>query len=110
MIKIESYKTSIPFSTDEKYLLPLKEVIGSSVVDAYSLDDEYKIVKGKGCIKYNDSYDYHRNLDKSKEAMFFNRKEQWFTLSEDKIKEIYNQNAEYIREAITAKLNEYPTL
>ena len=110
MIKVECYKTSIPFSTEEKYLLPLKEVIGSSVVDAFSLDDDYKIVKGKGCIKYNDSYDYHRNLDKSEEAMFFNGKEQWFTLSEDKIKEVYNQNAELIRNTLNEKLNEYPQL
>ncbi len=110
MIEVKIYKTRMPFSTEAKYLTPLKEVIGNTVVDAYSLDDDYKIIKGRGCIKFNDSYDYHKNLDKSEEAMFFDGRERWFTLSEEKIKKLYNENANIIREALNEKLNEYPEL
>lgn len=103
-----AFDLKIPYSSDEKEIFKMKELIGKSVVDAYSIDREtYKIVKGKGSIQNNGSYNYHNNYDDSKDEMFFDNKTQWFTLNEGRVKEVYNQNASIIRKMLEEKLEEY---
>lgn len=103
-----SYYLKLPHSSDEKEIAKMKGLIGTSSVDAFSIDTEiYKIIKGKGSIKNNGSYNYHNNYDDSEDEMFFDNKTQWFTLNEDRVKEVFNQNAAIIRKMLEKKLEEY---
>ncbi len=105
------YALKIPHSWDEEEISKMKELIGKSKVDAYSIDRKtYKIIKGIGSIQNNGNYNYHNNYDSSKDEMFFGNTTQWFTLNEDRAKEVFNQNAVIIREMLQSKLEEYKNL
>lgn len=80
----------------------IKTLIGSSKVDAFSLDKKGKIIEGKGWVASDESYNYHNNYDDSKDVLFFNGKQQWFTCSRERIEEVYNIN----KNIIVKRLNE----
>lgn len=83
----------------------VKAVIGKSSVKAYSLSENCEIIEGIGKIGNNGRYNYHNNYDTSQDAMFFNGVEKWFTLSESRIKEVYDENVEVIRKELTKILD-----
>lgn len=114
MIDIEfkkAYDLKIPHSSDKEEVNRMREIIGTSTVDAYSIYPiTYKIVKGKGKISNNGLWNYHNNYDMSSDEMYFDGKTRWFTLNEDRAKEIFNKNASIIRDILNAKLEEYKEL
>ena len=114
MIDIEfknAYSLKIPHSSDKEEVNKMKEIIGNSTVDAYSIDPlTYKVVKGRGKIENNGLWNYHNNYDASSDEMYFDNKTRWFTLNEDRAKEIFNKNAVEIRELLERKLEEYKNL
>jgi len=105
------YSLKVPHSSDKDEISKMKAIIGSSKVDAFSIDRKtYKIIQGKGSIQNNGNYNYHNNYDSSEDEMFFGNTTQWFTLNEDRAKEVFNTNATLIREMLERKLEEYKNL
>jgi len=78
----------------KRYLQIFKE---NEKYDAYSIDgDTLKIIKGKGFIKNNESWDNHKNEDDSENELFFeffqvnskipSRHNRWWTVSWEEVK------------------------
>lgn len=98
-MKIEIWNLKIPSKYEN--IIELKNLIGESNVNAFSIDlDTNDIVEGKGCIKSNESYNYHNNYDNSEDCMWFNNKQQWFTLNHDRAVVIQKENARIIIEKL----------
>jgi hypothetical protein len=91
---------NLPYKADkdiiENYLKIFKE---NEEYDAYSIDDNLKIVKGKGSIKNNGSWNHHNNYDDSKNELYFKEQNEignpmsrnvqiakWWTVSWEEIK------------------------
>lgn len=82
---LEKY-VRLPYTSGEivtKYL----QVLDADVeYDAWTIDDSLEIVKCKGIIKNNESWNYHNNYDDSKEELYVKISGQavskrWFTLN-----------------------------
>lgn len=65
---------------------------------AFTVDEDFNVVKGVGCIKSNGSFNYHNNYDDSEDTLWFNQtkesyceKEGWWTLSEVEANERRNE-------------------
>lgn len=87
----------------------IKSVIGESIVDGFSLSENGEILKGKCKIASNESYNYHNNYDDSEDVLYFNNKKQWFTLSENRIKEVYEENRKIILDKLQTVIDKFST-
>ncbi len=98
-MKIDIWKLRIP--SYYKGLEDLQKVIGKSSVKAYSIDEQNnEIVEGHGSIKSNESYNYHNNYDNSKDCMWFNSEQKWFTLNYEEVLEVQRLNNIIIKDTL----------
>jgi hypothetical protein len=93
-MKIQIY---LDIPSEYENIEELKKLIGTSKVKAYSLDlDNNSIVEGEGWIESNGSYNYHNNYDDSEDCMYFEGKQQWFSLNYERVVEIQKENSKKI--------------
>ena len=84
----------------------IKKFIGSSKVKAYSInEDDNSIVEGLGYIDSDESYNYHNNYDDSKDCLFFEGKQKWFTLNYEAVLSIQKENNIKIIEVLEPIIN-----
>ena len=103
-MKINIWQIKIP-SNYEK-VEEIKELIGNSRVKAYSIDlSDNSVIEGQGWIASNESYNYHNNYDDSKDCMWFNEKQQWFTLNLERVLNIQKENNKVIIERLEPIIN-----
>lgn len=103
-MKIDIWQTKIPSNYEN--VEEIKKLIGNSRVKAYSINrKDNSIVEGEGWIASNESYNYHNNYDDSKDCMWFNRKQQWFTLNYERVLEVQKENNKIILEILEPIVN-----
>ena len=87
-------RPNLPYPSDEltkKYLTLFQ---ANEQYDAYTLDESFNIVKVKGSIENNESYNYHNNYDDSRDSLYFridekaSRLNKYWTVSYKEIKEL----------------------
>lgn len=104
---------NIPRWTKTEAIEYLKIFKENEEYDAFSLDDNFNIIKGKGIIKNNNSYNYHNNYDDSENELYFTytkhykveKKQQW-TISEKEIKEICKREKDRVIQILKNKIAE----
>ncbi len=78
----------------DKYLKLLSR---ETEYQAYSIDDDYNVIEGKGSIGSNGSYNYHNNYDDSEDTLIFtyknkygheNTAQKWWTLNREEAEKI----------------------
>lgn len=103
-MKIDIWYIKVPSNYEN--IEELSKLIGKSKVKSYSIDlTNNEIVEGEGWIANNDSYNYHNNYDDSEDCMWFNNKQQWFTLNYERVLEIQKENNIKIIEILEPILN-----
>lgn len=96
-MKIDIWKVTMPH--ESAGVEEMKSTIGSLKVDAYSYDKNTgEIVEGTGWVASDNSYNYHNNYDNSKDCLWFNNKQQWFTLDYAEVLEVQRSNNRIILE------------
>lgn len=77
----------------ENYLKVLKE---KTEYDAWTLNDKLEVVKCKGLIENNGSWNYHNNYDDSENEMYViidkQKKNQWFSLNKEDVIKVQQEN------------------
>lgn len=75
------------------YLKILKD---NTEYDAWTLNDKLEVVKCKGIIENNGSWNYHNNYDDSENEMFViidkRKVKKWFSLNKEEVVKIQQEN------------------
>jgi len=88
---------ALPWVNEELVNKYLKLLLRETEYPAYSIDDEYKVIKGVGSIDSNGSYNYHNNYDDSEDTLIFtyvneyghkNTAQKWWTLNKEEAEKI----------------------
>lgn len=82
--------------------------------DVYTILDDFTIVQTKGCIKSNESWNYHNNYDDSENEMYVkhngNEFRRRFFLKYSEVKEIQKKNIEMWKKMLNAELERLDSL
>lgn len=86
----------------------LKVLSKDTKYDAWTIDDELRVVKCKGIIKSNGSWNYHNNYDNSEDELYCiigtQTDSRWFTLNEKEAIQIQKKNLDKWKETIGEEL------
>ena len=94
-MKLE-YNIDIPSHYGQIVKDYLKVLTLNKEYDVYSLNDNLEIIRCKGIIKNNESWNYHNNYDDSENELYiiYNKHiiKKWFSLNREDVEEIQQKN------------------